>query len=335
MKISIVMATFNGEAYLQEQLDSLVMQTILPDELIVVDDCSSDRTSDILEDFSQSAPFYVKLIKKTKRLGYARAFSDAIGHAQGEIILFCDQDDYWEPIKISDIVNHFEKNKGVELVIHNISVCNDRLHPIITNYFVHLERNSYSRALFIKGCATSVRRRLCNSAFPLPSDGRWAHDNRIHALAQTRNSIGYLERVLIKHRIHSSNTSGYVISSKGHAGNLLAKLDSMAIKSSPRSYLALLYFPSPPIQKQEIEEFLYSYKKGMSEDAGHHCHQELFLTFNNFNERESIRRMGSKAKRIYGLVRHFTQRKYHDNGNIYAFLADVARTLKKDTQPPQ
>ena len=87
------MGTYNGGPYLREQLDSIAAQTHLPDELVVCDDDSTDRTVAILEDFAATAPFPVRVYVNPKNLGTAKNFERAIGLATGEVIALADQDD--------------------------------------------------------------------------------------------------------------------------------------------------------------------------------------------------------------------------------------------------
>jgi len=100
-KISIAMATYNGEKFILEQLNSLAAQTTLPAELIVTDDGSADRTLEIIRTFAQTAPFAVDIYPNPKRLGYAENFLRAASLCQGDLIAFCDQDDVWLPQKLA------------------------------------------------------------------------------------------------------------------------------------------------------------------------------------------------------------------------------------------
>ena len=97
MKASIALATYNGERYLQEQLNSFLHQTRLPDEIIACDDCSTDRTMDILESFAISALFAVYIYRNAINLGYTKNFERAISLCSGDVIFLSDQDDVWFP----------------------------------------------------------------------------------------------------------------------------------------------------------------------------------------------------------------------------------------------
>ena len=86
MRLSIVMATWMGEKYLKAQLQSFLDQTRLPDELIVRDDGSNDRTLAILHQFAERAPFTVQIFESGPRLGFAANFGAALSHAQGDLV---------------------------------------------------------------------------------------------------------------------------------------------------------------------------------------------------------------------------------------------------------
>src|SRR5580658_5936011 len=91
-RISIAMCTYNGSPFLDEQLQSIVSQRRLPDEMVICDDGSSDKTISILRDFAGLATFPVQVFRNEKRLGPAKNFEKAISHCGGDIIILSDQD---------------------------------------------------------------------------------------------------------------------------------------------------------------------------------------------------------------------------------------------------
>lgn len=116
--VSIAMATYEGEKYLQEQLDSLATQTLLPCELVVTDDGSTDQTLAIVENFARTAPFPVRIYQNEERLGFGDNFIKAASLCTGDIIAFCDQDDRWLEQKIQICVEAL-KNEKVMLCLHS------------------------------------------------------------------------------------------------------------------------------------------------------------------------------------------------------------------------
>ena len=95
--VSVVMATYNGAAFIDEQLRSLAAQTVLPSELVVSDDGSTDGTLVHVERFAEVAPFPVLVLRNTEPLGYGENFLRAARLATGDCIALCDQDDVWLP----------------------------------------------------------------------------------------------------------------------------------------------------------------------------------------------------------------------------------------------
>ena len=101
VRISVIMCTYNGAAYLGEQLDSLRTQTLPPHELVVQDDGSTDGTMDLLRDYQQRHPgLRIRLFANPERLGYNRNFLTAVQRAEGDLIACCDQDDVWHADKL-------------------------------------------------------------------------------------------------------------------------------------------------------------------------------------------------------------------------------------------
>jgi len=124
------MATYNGERHIREQLESLSSQIHLPWELQIGDDGSSDGTLSIIEFFSKSAPFPVKLHRNSKTLGYAQNFIQTARRCAGDWVAFCDQDDVWMPNKLmrcAELVS--ASNEDTHLVVHAVAIVDDDLRP--------------------------------------------------------------------------------------------------------------------------------------------------------------------------------------------------------------
>ncbi len=117
-EISIAMATYNGAAYLEQQLESLAKQRLLPGELVVTDDGSTDGTIALIEDFARCAPFPVRIVKNEVRLGYRGNFIKNSTICGCDLIAFCDQDDVWHPEKLQEVSKAFD-NPDVLLCYHN------------------------------------------------------------------------------------------------------------------------------------------------------------------------------------------------------------------------
>ena len=126
--ISVCLASYNGEKYIKEQLDSILSQLNDEDELIVSDDGSTDSTPEILSSYSEQFPI-LRIVKGPGK-GVIKNFEYAISLAKGELIFLSDQDDIWCSSKVSRVKEAFSSSgKNCMLVLHDAEIC--------------LERNSY------------------------------------------------------------------------------------------------------------------------------------------------------------------------------------------------
>lgn len=121
ISVSVAMATYNGQKFIREQLDSLAAQHYLPSELVITDDASSDKTVAIAEQFAAGAPFPVHIHRYGNRLGYRANFMRAASFCTSDVIAFCDQDDVWSPRKLALCVEPF-RDPAVLLAYHNAEV---------------------------------------------------------------------------------------------------------------------------------------------------------------------------------------------------------------------
>lgn len=126
--ISVALATFNGERYLEEQLESLAQQTFLPAELVVGDDASTDSTLQILECFAARAPFPVSISRNPQSLGYRKNFLQTAARCSGDWIAFCDQDDIWLPGKLEQCARAIAENDRLNVVMQNAALCDAQLN---------------------------------------------------------------------------------------------------------------------------------------------------------------------------------------------------------------
>ena len=128
MKVSIALATFNGAAYLGEQLDSIKRQSLQPAELIISDDSSSDDTVDIARSFAREVAFKVTVDVHPRLGNYNENFVRAIGQCTGDIVALCDQDDVWAENKLAAAAAEF-RDATVMAASHRVQVVDERLEP--------------------------------------------------------------------------------------------------------------------------------------------------------------------------------------------------------------
>ena len=222
MGISVAMATYNGDRFIREQLDSLANQQHLPTEVVIADDASSDRTVAIAEQFAQTAPFPVRIQPHNNRVGYRANFMRAARVCSSDLIAFCDQDDIWSPRKLAVCIEPF-RDPAVLLTYHNAEVVTEigeRIgtldHLASAPLMPPLSLCPLRRAWSVVGFTQVFRR--CILEF---SDLRemsldvndlmapMAHDQWVLFISSVFGSIVYLDEALVCYRQHSSNAFGW------------------------------------------------------------------------------------------------------------------------------
>jgi len=143
-KISIAMATYNGERFIRQQLDSFVRQTLLPSELIICDDGSTDSTVSIINNFVVLAPFPVVIVHNSVQLGYTANFLQAAQKCQGDLIAFSDQDDEWLPHKLARILQASRESDAF-LLAHAAEWVDEDGNPVGVVYPAHRRFRKYLR----------------------------------------------------------------------------------------------------------------------------------------------------------------------------------------------
>lgn len=130
MKVSVAVATYNGENFIEEQLVSIGEQGYQPSEIVICDDGSSDDTLFICEKFSRKSSFPCLIFRNEKRLGFADNFLRAASLCSGDLIAFCDQDDVWTKDKLARCVAWFQRSSEIMLVSHNAWVVEENLDKL-------------------------------------------------------------------------------------------------------------------------------------------------------------------------------------------------------------
>lgn len=217
-RLSVAMATYNGERFLAEQLDSLARQTRPPDELVVRDDGSDDGTLAVLTEFERHGPFPVR-VERGERVGFAAAFLAAAAACTGELVAFCDQDDVWLPHKLERCRAAFEAD-DVLAVIHTSTIVDERLSSTGRRYpDVRADRVAPPLAsdpwLAVRGMSMVVDARVVGLADParrpashyLP-DAPMHHDEWLYALARSLGAVSFVAEPLALYRQHGANVAG-------------------------------------------------------------------------------------------------------------------------------
>jgi glycosyltransferase involved in cell wall biosynthesis len=207
--VSVAMATYNGERYLPEMLDSLAAQTLQPDELVVRDDASEDGTVGILHAFARRMPFRVEVIAGGPRLGYAQNFVAASRACSGRLIFFADQDDSWRPPKLATVAHAVRRREAVA-VFHDFALQSGDGTPLAPSVYALLADRGFGPAAVVNGCSMAVTRAFVDTWGWPPADSHLHHDVWVAILSTAFGQRRYVTSSLIDYRRHEDNASGWL-----------------------------------------------------------------------------------------------------------------------------
>ena len=223
LSISVAMATYNGQKFIREQLDSLAAQQHLPSELVITDDASSDKTVAIAEQFATHARFPVHIHRNNKRLGYRANFMRGASLCISDLIAFCDQDDIWSPRKLALCIEPF-RDPAVLLAHHNaeavteagkrlgnldhwasapmmppLSLCPIGWETPFALGFTEVFHRSILKFSDLREMS------LAHNGLRAPM----AHDEWVFFIASVFGEIVYIDNALASYRQHGSNLFGW------------------------------------------------------------------------------------------------------------------------------
>ena len=206
--VSVVMAVHNGSRFLAAQIESVLAELQPQDELIVVDDLSSDGSYEWLAKLEDGR---VHLHRHDRNLGVFQTFEDGLRRARHDVVFLCDQDDVWLPGKRAAFVAEFERDPRVLIVISDAELIDgsDRVFApsfmatkgqFRGGFWSTLLRNRYL------GCAMAIRRELLARVLPIPRTVPM-HDMWIGAMGSALGEVRYIAKPLLRYRRHGGNLS--------------------------------------------------------------------------------------------------------------------------------
>lgn len=217
--ISVALACRNGEQYIAEQLESIRQQTLEPDEVIIYDDASSDRTVVLVRKFIEKYGLGGRwsLIQNEECIGCERAFLKCAGLCSGEIIFYSDQDDLWDPEKIRVMADLFSSGEKVSAVCCNCHFIDENGKRLIKwqNFFTRksgrfpkqytvTEQIRYNRSA---GLLLAFSRKLLPEITSITLKYGLRHDQPVGMIASLKGNYYVLSDKLVDHRIHEGNLS--------------------------------------------------------------------------------------------------------------------------------
>lgn len=224
MKISIALASYNGEKYISEQLESLASQSKLPDEVVISDDCSTDNTIKLINEFSINAPFKIEIYKNDSNLGYSRNFNNALMKTTGELVFLCDQDDVWFENKIEKIYKLAVSDDSL-LFMNDAELTDRDLNQTGITKLQQIISLGKDQNKFVMGCCSAIKRELLDLILPIDENFP-AHDTWISWFGERMLLKTVTPEVLQYYRRHDLNTSKYL----GNTINKTLKVNKFFIK---------------------------------------------------------------------------------------------------------
>jgi len=212
--VSIVLCTRNGDRHLVDQLESILGQTWKPNEILIGDDMSSDRTRELLLEFERSHSS-IRLVFNDQRLGVTRNFERCLAASRGEVIFLSDQDDFWRPHKVEFVMSQFLRSPDTLCVLHDAEIADERLRLLGTTLWdtIGFRRDGSGRQAInatvrglIKhnvayGSTLAVRSSLLSIALPIAAG--WGHDSWIALCGATAGQVRLVPDCLSVYRQHS------------------------------------------------------------------------------------------------------------------------------------
>lgn len=208
--ISVCMATYNGEKYIKEQLDSILSQLESDDELLISDDGSTDNTISIIQSYNDSRIHILNHVPNSSYSGHEKVssnFENALKNAHGDYIFLSDQDDIWCKDKVKKCVNEMQSSL---FVVHNMKIIDENGNMVKNPRYNDnpLPKNWLAIVYHMRlwGCCMAFRKECLAFILPFP-DRLLAHDYWLAALCIKKVRCSYIELPLINYREHSDSVS--------------------------------------------------------------------------------------------------------------------------------
>lgn len=218
IQVAVLLATYNGEKYLEEQITSILNQKDVEVELYVHDDFSKDNTLKIIEKLSESYPDQIKIINSAANLGVVKTYQFLLDQVVADYYFFSDQDDVWFDNKIINEVNMMaEFNNQPSLVYSDLEIVDSDLNVISESMFSHMNvknTNQLEKLLVqnvITGNTVGFNRKLRDlviNSFRMDSKHVLMHDGWLGLVAASYGKLLFLDRATVKYRQHGNNVVG-------------------------------------------------------------------------------------------------------------------------------
>jgi len=293
--VSIIIGTFNGALYIEEQLESILNQTYSPLEIIITDDASNDNTLDIVNTYSKKHN-HIKIHAFDTNVGYIKNFERGIALAKGDYVALSDQDDWWMPSKIERLMNTINYHElaycDSEFVDENLTEMKNSFSNVKNLVSIHSPI-----PLLIDNCvsghASLFKKSLFEKAIPFPDF--IPHDWWLAYVASLEKGILYLDEPLVKYRHHQHNV---IASSKKNKKDKSKKKSKSQKFEERRRRMETFYAKCPDHLKKE-KKLILKIKKSYHNFSLFNNIRRVFLFYSNRKELLKIIKRNNLNKGVY------------------------------------
>lgn len=319
MKLSLIMAVYNGEKYIKKQLDSIYHQTKKIDEIFFIDDCSKDNSVKIINEYIKEKKINNwKLVQNEKNLGYKNNFKKGLSLVSGDIIFLADQDDIWHLDKIEKLLSKIDdrvlaisssfefinQNDEKFTIKENKNKSNNNIIDFkLKEKFTNINLQYLLRCNIAQGCTMAIKKELVNEYLKL-SDGHLPHDWDLNLIAATHHGCYFYDEKLIDYRIHDSNTIG------------LDEVEETYIENKDKRTKNRINY-----LKSELDNVNYALTLNLMQNDYNMCLKNKEY----LNKRIEYLEMG----KIFKLCKYFLFGNYRKFGAVKTFLGDIISILRK------
>ena len=207
-KYGVAIASYNGEKYIQDQIESIISQTAKVDRIFISDDNSTDNTIGIINSLIKKG-YPITLFQNKNNKGYALNFLNCINKCDSEYIFLCDQDDIWKTHKVERMISFINKNLDSLCWMHDCSLTNNKLEIKINSKIQNLREQFMNEKAFAMGACMVISKKAKSYIFPYPENlfKKYGHDNWIWFVLRATEKLKVLEESLMLYRRHEKNTS--------------------------------------------------------------------------------------------------------------------------------
>ncbi len=219
--VGVVLAAYNGETFLEDQVNSILRQTRLPQKILVVDDRSRDGTKEIIRKYVREFPKLFRLLENERNLGAKKTFEIGISACDTDYIALCDQDDVWEPEKIDLLYDTIESNRKALLCFHDLKLIDHRGTPVGKSFWevslpherlpvtgARARRRLVNLSNPVPGCSMFFSTKLKKHILPMPPSKWIGHDWWISVAAFFLGAPVFVGDALTRYRLHADQTAG-------------------------------------------------------------------------------------------------------------------------------